>query len=285
MKIIVIPNNLEEIKQLKNVDGYILPIENLSSNFKNTFSLEQIIPYLESNKEKEIFIALNKNMHNQDLSLLEYTLKTLEQYKIQGILYYDIALVNLKNKLHLKNALVWSQEHMTTNYYTSNFWEKYGSKYTYLSNEITMQEIEEIAMHTKTKTLVQIFGYIPMFTSKRKLVKNYTDFFNLSYKKQIYYMEKEQKKYPILENEQGTVVYNQNILNAIKEKVYLEKIGIQYGVIHSLEITTSQLQTIINLFQTVTEENKEEYNQKIEEMFSNTDQGFLYTSTIYKIKK
>ena len=98
-------------------------------------------------------------------------------------------------------------------------------------------------------------------------------------------MEKEQKKYPILENEQGTVVYNQNILNAIKEKVYLEKIGIQYGVIHSLEITTSQLQTIINLFQTVTEENKEEYNQKIEEMFSNTDQGFLYTSTIYKIKK
>ena len=61
---------------------------------------EELITICNEN-DKEIFISLNKNMFNKDLEILEYTLLQLDNLKLNGILYYDIAIVNFKKNLKL----------------------------------------------------------------------------------------------------------------------------------------------------------------------------------------
>ena len=83
-KKIVIPSSLEMIKNLSSqVDGFIIGIQELSVNLPvYVENLEEVISLIKS-YEKEIFVSLNKNMHNSDLPLLKETyINTL--YKLKG---------------------------------------------------------------------------------------------------------------------------------------------------------------------------------------------------------
>ena len=55
-----------------------------------------------------------------------------------------------------------------------------------------------------------------MFVSKRHLIKNYLEYFHLSDNSKINYIEKEDKIYPIIDDNISTSVYSNNILNGIK---------------------------------------------------------------------
>lgn len=276
-KILLIPNSLDDIKKYKNkVDGFILPIKNLSINYSYYIDDLDIINQL---KDKDIFISLNKNMHNKDLNRLKEVLLKLENYPIKGILYYDISIVEYKKELNLKNDLVWNQEHLVNNYRTINYWYNEGVNYAYLSSEITVNEISEIKENTKTKLMMNIFGYIPMFTSKRKLISNYLETFNKDMKSDIYYMEKENIKYPLIQNNNGTTTYSGYVLNGIKEYYNLD---LDYYVINSFLI--DKMEKVIDIFNHINESNLEKSYQEINEIIENTDTGFLHKETIYKVK-
>ena len=259
---LLIPQNEEEIYDLKEYyDGLILSLENLSINYK-TFSLDKIKEIIKNLKNKEIFINLNKNMHNKDIPLLKETLKELDNLDIKGILYYDVSVFNIGSK----HDLVWSVCHMTTNYQTCEFWHKRGVKYTFLSNEITLEEIREISKNTKMELMVQVFGYTPIFASIRDIVKNYRKTFYLEDKSKVNYIKHENDLYPIV-NEQETVVYNSKILNAFEEVEEYKKMGIKYFIINSFLI-----------------DNMKEILQNKSNV-ENQGKGFLYEETIYKVKK
>ncbi len=265
-KVAAIINNIDEAKNIQNyINAYLLPLKDLSINYIHTFSLEEIIEIKKLNKE--IFIIINKNIHNDELDNLEKTLKAIEKLNINGIIFYDIALVNLKQKLNLKTPLVWNQEHLTTNYGTVNYWYNKGIEYAYLSSELTKREIDEIKNNTKAKLFVNIFGYIPMFTSRRHLVKNYLETFNLD-SKQNNTIKKEGKTYPINDTNLGTTVYSDYILNAVN----LDFSNIDYLVFNSNLIDNKDFEEVLKDFK----ENKE--NKFLKET------GFLYKETIYKVK-
>lgn len=271
-KILLIPSNLEML----NIpcDGFILGIKDLSVNLPFYITLEQL---KQIKTDKEIFISLNKNIHENELEKLKKTLIELNNYNIKGVFFYDISIVNLKQKLNLKYDLVWSQEHLTTNSYTVNYWNKRGVKYTYLSSEITIREVNEIKQNTTSKLILPIFGYIPMMDSKRNLVKNYLKEFNLKDNSKINYIEKEDKIYPIVDNE-CTTVYTNKPLNGLKDYINLD---IDYVTINSFLI--DDIQKILNIFKTVTKEKIDEYNERIDSILS-TDTFFLHKETIYKVK-
>ena len=106
-KVAAIINNIDEAKNIQNyIDAYLVPLKDLSINYIHTFILEEIIEIKKLNKE--IFVIINKNIHNNELNNLEKTLKEIEKLNINGIIFYDIALVNLKQKLNLKTPLVWN---------------------------------------------------------------------------------------------------------------------------------------------------------------------------------
>lgn len=279
-KKLVIPSNKEQINSLMNyVDGFIIGLKDMSINLPTYFSLFEIKEISDLLKEngKELFVSLNKNMHNYDLKYLKEVLLEFENYDIKGILYYDMAIVNLKQELELKNDLVFSEEHAVTNFTTINYWNNMGAQYAYLSNEITLHEIIEIHKNSNSKLLVQVFGYIPIFASERKLITNYKKYFNLKDESSKYYIEKEDKKYRVLEDKYTTQVYSDYILEAIDEIKELEEQEIEYLVFNSFDIDD-------NVFDYVVKSYNHIESKDLKKLLENADKGFLYKETIYKVK-
>lgn len=287
-KIMVIPNSKEAIKELINdSDAFLLGVKDLSVNLPIYFTIEELelIIKLLNEYNKEIFIALNKNMHNSDLDYLKEVMNLLSDYKINGVFYYDIAIVNIYNDNKFNYDLVWAQEHLTTNYHTCNYWYDFGAKYVFISGEITLDEIKEIKQNTKAKLIVPIFGYLPMFVSKRHLVKNYLDYFNLKDKSEINYIFKEGNKYPITDDNNGTSVYSANILNGLEESLILREEKIEYLLLNSFNIDVYQFKKVVNIFKNINDTNKKDMIEEINEIIKEpTDRGFLYKETVYKVK-
>ena len=285
-KLLLIPSSASQIDETLDLsDGYILSVKGLSVNspfYMNMHSLNEIIIKLKE-KEKQVFISLNKNISNCDLKVLKETLLELNKMDIDGVLYYDVSVLSLVQKLSLSLPLIWSQEHMTTNYLTCNYYEEKKVKGVYLSSEITLEEIKQIRKKTSLKIIVPIFGYLPMFNSKRHIVQNYLDTFNIKDDSKIYYMEKENKKYPLIDDENGTTVYSSHILNGFPE--YLDLSDIDYVTLNSFNIDNNQFIEVLKCFREAHKTNTEKLSQKIELMLPNLDKGFLYKETIYKVKK
>ena len=279
-KKIIIPSNKEQITNLINyVDGFIIGLKDMSVNLPTYFSLNEIreISKLAKKNDKDLFITINKNMHNSDLKYLKEVLLELEKYNITAIIYYDVSIINLKEDLKLKKDLVFSEEHAVTNYATINYWNNMGANYAFLSNEITLNEIIDIHKNSNSKLLVQVLGHIPIFVSERKLITNYKKYFNLKNNSNLYYIEKEGKKYPIIEDKFTTQVYTDYILSAIDEIKELEKENIEYLVYNSFNINEEVFDYIIT--------RKSIKEKEIKKFFDNIDKGFLYKETIYKVKK
>ncbi len=278
MKKIIIPSNKKQIENLQNyVDGFIIGLKDMSVNLPTYFSLDEIKEISESIKDKELFISLNKNMHNKDLDYLKEVLVELENYNITAILYYDAAIVNIKEDLNLQKDLVFSEEHAVTNYTTINYWNNKGAMYAYLSSEITLKEILDIKKNSNSKLLVQVFGYSPIFDSERKLVTNYKKCFNIEDDSKLYYMEKEGKSYPIIEGKEVTEIYTNYVIDGINEIKDLEKNNIEYIVFNSFLIDEDSFEYIIKSSNFIT-------SKEVEKLIKNSDKGFLYKETIYKVK-
>lgn len=277
-KIIVIPNSYDMLEScINNCDAILIGLKDYSTNLPIYFDMDDIVKINKIVKEnkKELFISLNKNMFNSDLDTLKEILKQLDTLDIKGIFFYDVSIVNLKEELNIKTDLVWSQEHFTTNYATINYWNKKGVKYTRLSNEITMNEILNIANNTSSKLILPVFGYLPMFMSKRKLVTNYKKYFNLDDDSKLYYMYKENKKYPVVENELGTCVYTDEPINLYKEYENIENI-VDYVILNSFLTDNDEFIKVLEYYKT---------KQENEVITKYNNSFFMHKESIYKVKK
>lgn len=286
-KKIVIPKSLEQIKKTINIcDGFIIGLNNLSVNLPCYFNIEEIkdIILLCKKNNKEIFVSLNKNIHNDQIIELTNTLTVIAKLDVTGLIFYDIAVVNLNNRLNLNLNLIWHQEHLVTNYQTINYWCKNGVYGSFLSSELTLEEILMISSEAKCPLMMNVFGFIPMFTSKRPLVKNYLSRFSLEDNSNINYLEKENNLYPIIDNG-VTTVYSSKILNLLSETYILED-KIDYFVLNSFNVSNDVFEQIVNYFNCVSQDNCQDLFNKSSMLLNyNIDTGFLYKNTVYKVKK
>lgn len=281
-KIMIMPTRENINDVLKYSDAILIGLKNMCVNMPDSFEMDEIkdINNLCKEQGKELFVAINKNMHTNDLDMLKDILSKIDDLSLNGIFYYDISIVQYKKELDFKTPLVWSQEHLTTNYATMNYWNSKGISYAYVSSEITLDEIEVITKESTMNLIVPVFGYLPMFVSKRNLVNNYKEYFNLKDDSINYELEKEDRTYPIDNNNLGTVVYSSSILNGLEELERLEKLNVSYVTLNSYRIPCSKFIQVVELFS-----NRDYKNNIIDDMFPNTDKGFLYKETIYRVKK
>ena len=159
MKVAVVTNsnNILEYKE-KGANAFIFGLKDYSSGYHNEVSIDEIKD-IRNYYDGELFIAINKNMFNDDLEELERLMKDLDNLNINGFLFYDIAVLSIHNRLNLKTPLVWNQTHMVTNYNTCNYYYDKGCEYGVIASEITLEEINEIKSKTKMKIFVNDIGY------------------------------------------------------------------------------------------------------------------------------
>ena len=264
-KIIVIPSSLDHMYELTsyNIDGFIVPIKNLSVNQSFEVDYKDLELVIDKIKNKEVILLINKMMHSSDIELLRKVLKKTSTLKVDKIMYYDNSVYMLSQELKLNIPLVIYQDHLNLSILSNKFYNDMGINYAYISSDITKEEIRDIKLNTKSKLFITAYGYVPIFYSRRYLLSNYFEYIDKSYKKDVFYLDNE---YPIKESDFGTIIYSNKIINLINE---LDKLD--YIVMDSFNIDRQEFNEMVNKFI-----NKD----KVEDTYT----GFLDKKTIYKVK-
>ena len=180
MKNILIPDNLKSLDNLiSDFDGFIIGLENMALNTTLLVNIDTISSLVNKYPNKDCFLYINKNMKDDDLNKLKPLLVKLNKLDIKGIFIADPGVLQIAKQINFNKPLIWSQEHMVTNAKTINYWHDLGYSMAYLSNELTISEIQDIRKQTNIPLFCQVFGYIPMFVSKRFLVSNYKNHFKI----------------------------------------------------------------------------------------------------------
>lgn len=274
-KMISVSNREMIEKTLAYTDAYLLGIKNYSVNmpfYLEETELEEVVNLLKDNK-KEIFVNINKNMFSKDLPLIETLLEKIEKLNIDGICFYDVSIISIMKRRNFKTPLAWSQEHFTTNYSTINYWLNEGCDYTFLANEITKEEIIEIKNNTESKLILQTFGYVPIFFSKRPLITNYKKHFKLDDSSSIYYMEKDNLKYPLRELDGSFEVYNAKVLNSLEK---IKDLNLDYIYLNCFLIEDD---CFIKILEYLNNNDVDSINELYKE-----ELGFLEQKTVYRVK-
>lgn len=272
-------------KNYRNAKCVLFGLKDLST-YENEITLEE----LNEIKDKEVFLAIDKNIFNSDLEPLENTLKRIDKYNISGIFFYDLAVLNLAKKYNIKTPLIWNQNFLVTNYKTCNFYQKEGITGAVLSSEITISEVEEIAKNTKIDLFLNIFGYQLMAISKRNLITNYFKYLRLENDKHQNYIIEKNDKFPVIEEKIGTKFYTKDILNGIRYINKLKRANIKYLILDDNLIEQKSFEEVASIYEeaianNLNDEQLLEKEDKIKKLLSNTSTLFLDKKTIYKVKR
>ena len=285
MKLLVGLNNKSILDYLDYTNSFIIGLKDFSINYQEYSTLE-IKKLKEDYPNIEIFVSINKNIFNSDLELLKEKLIELDKLNINGVLFYDLSILSLVKSNNLNIPLVWSQEHMTTNYNTCNYYYDKGSRYVYLSSEITVEEIKEIKEKSKIKLISFFFGYPDVSFSKRKLLSNYFLYHNLDKEKDWYTISSgDENEYYIKESNLGTRILYGKVMNGIKP--FNELINIcDYALLNEELMDHDTFIKGLSIFNKLNnhEITMEEADNGIANLVNSIDTVFYYKKTIYRVK-
>lgn len=276
-KLLIQPIDIKHIDYLNkiNVDGFIIGLKNYSIFQSLKLSIDKI-KKLKINKE--LYISINKPIHNVELEDLKNKLIELSELNIKGILYEDVSILNINNELKLNLNLIWNQMHLPTNYKTCNYWNSKGAKGALLSTELMLNDFIDIKKNTNMIIMTYLYGYMPMFESSRTLITNYMKHIKRIKIDKLYYLyEKERNKYyPIYEEYNNTFILDEisNGINYVKE---LKDNNIDYIVINSLLHNKRDINIVINEY--IDALNDKEIKKK------NVNTGFLFKESIFRVKE
>lgn len=281
MKLLVEPCK-KDINYIDNVDGLILAINDYSVESICTFSVDEIID-IKKNNNCLIFVKINKNLFNEDIESIKDILVKLNENKIDGVFFYDLAILQLKKELNIDIDLIWNQTHMVNNYMTCDYYYSKGVKYALLSKEITLEEIKEIINKSKIDCMVEVVSLPSVAYSKRKLVSNYFKDLNENSINNISVKEKiTGDYYNVIEDSNGTSFFLNKIMNgtSIIKDLYNSKCNYiifrEYGIPDFLDLVSDTNEYIENGCIDDT------YVNKYKKLGDSTN--FFFKKTIYKVK-
>lgn len=275
------------MEYLKYIDGVIMPLAEYSVSYIKKYTVDEIKTFILNNREKEVFVVINRNLFNKDIQTLEGILKELDDIGITGLFYYDLGVLSIYRKCKLNFQLIWNQTHMVTNYNTINYYLEKGASGAVLSNEITLDEILEIRKNTNAKLLVNVLFCPIMSFSRRKLLSNYCKSMNINLDSNKLEIKEHSSGYKclVLEENDGTSIFSSKIVNNLDVvDIYLEN-NLDYVIVDTSFIDDNfkeecfkTINAILNNF----DEKQNLIKNMKEKLGSNT--GFLYRKTIYKVK-
>ena len=268
-KLIVTVNSFEQLDELldKDIYGVMLYIDKISVNssfYINVDELDKI-----NFKDKKIFLVMNKIMHNGDLELVRENLSKIKSMDIK-VLFYDIGVYNIAKDLKMVDKLIIYQDHLNASVYSNRFYSDLGINGSYISSDITGEELVEIKNNNKMEIYFTVYGYIPIFYSRRYLIKNYLKFIDKEQYCGKYSIVSDMgNEYLINEEEYGTTIYSVKPVNLIN---YLDELeNIDYLVMNSNGIDDDEFNKMVDSFIN---------RDKIGDCYL----GFYNTKTIFRVK-
>ncbi len=268
---------------LEICDGIILALDNYSVESIVSFSLDEI-KEIKNNTSKEIFIKINKNLMNEDIEKVKDILIELDKIGVDGVFFYDLAILELKRELGLSIDLVWNQTHMVNNYKTCDYYYSKGVKYALLGKEITLEEIIEIINKSKITSMVEVVSKPSVAFSKRKLITNYYKDLGKEKSNELIIHEKiTDSNYLLTEDSNGTSFYLDIVTNGTGIIKELYENNCQYIIMR--EFGVNSFEELIKDTKNYISNNciDNDYVSKYKKLGDSTN--FFFKKTIYKVKK
>ena len=262
--IIVVLNKKEDITEVlkKDIKGIIIGVKDLST-YNLELEIEDIIN-ISNSTDKKIIIAMNRMIHNRDINRVKDVLKMIKNTSISSILFYDVGILKLAKEMNINKELIIGQEHLNASINSNNFYYRNGVNSTYITSDITCDELLDIKRNTKLDVYYTVDGKLQIFYSRRKLLSSYFEYIEKDMTDNTYYIYDNDKKYTILENGYGTIIYSP-VVNLINHISQLNDINLVIAL--SLQDGIDIIDKFINK-----EEALEDYL------------GFYNTKTTYKVK-
>lgn len=263
---------INDVKELSyEADGYILGIDKYSFLFGKTFNIDEIKKIKDALKKKEIFVSFNRVIFNDELEDYKMKLKEVDDLGINGILVGDIAALTYD----IKTNVILDQMHLNNSFYAINHYYNNGVYGTVLTNDITLSEINDIKKNTKSTLFKQVFGYPHLSTSKRKLISNYKEYFNINDASSIYEISEKNSNniYKIIEDNFGTHILGDKVLNLLSFDI-----DVDYKIVDGFML--GDVKKVLEIFMN----NKKDKNDWINDTY-NANYGFINKETIYRVKK
>ncbi len=293
MQIIVKPKNVYNLdKYIKmKANAFIFGMKDLSVSPTAVINVNSL-NYLRKKLPKniKIFVSIDKNIFDKDIKILKKTLLSLEYLHIDGILFYDFSILELKEELKLTIPLIWNQNFFVTNYMTCNYYKNDLNVFNaVISNEITLEDIKQMVSKTTNNFFINAFGYQLMAYSKRKLISNYFKYIKKPNLKIYHHIIDKNIKYNIKQEKEGTSLISSYILNTLNEINDFKKIGIKYIILDEKNISRKNFLDVLNIYNeavnnNLTSKKLKQLDEKLHKKFNNLSSGFLYNETVYKVK-
>ena len=262
--LVVIPSNKEDINKILNKDikGIILGIKSLSI-YPLELDIDSIIE-IKNNTDKKVYVIINKMIHNNDLDIVRNVLNKINNSNIDGIIFYDLGVFNIIKKMNINKELILSMEHLNASINSHLFYKKRGITGSIVTNDITYKEVLDIKSNTNMNIFYTVYGYLPIFYSRRSLITNYFKYIDKEKHDNRYYIFNNDLRYMVIEHNYGTIIYSPlvNLLNKKEELNILDNLVIDLSYTDNYDIIDKYI-------------NNEKEDGYI---------GFYDTKTIYRLK-
>ena len=235
---IILPNDKEfKLYEKYNLNAFILPLKDYSIGYQVYFDLDEIN---ELSNKYTIYVILNKFLHR---TIYEFEKLYPKFNKNIKFIVEDIGLFTIIDK----SRLVLYENHILSNYKAINFLNDIDIKNVVINNDLTINELKEIIMKSKSNIYYFYTAKNMIMYSRRNLVKNFNKFFEIEGPNDYLLSETvTHKELEITDEKDGSVVrYNKifcaskylndltkfnliidfNYINDISKKMILENIN------------------------------------------------------------
>ncbi|MDX1770194.1 MAG: peptidase U32 family protein [Planococcaceae bacterium] len=305
-ELLVTPKSVNHLNELisAGADAFLIGEKQFGLRLPGEFKLTDIEKsvQLAHASNKKVYVSMNALFHNEKIDALLPYMKNLEKMNVDGIVFGDPAIVQIKKESQLSIPLHWNTETTATNWFTANYWGRRGANRAVLARELSLEEVVEIKENAEVAIEVQIHGMTCMFQSKRALLGNYflyqdkaMEIENRSSGQPMFLHDKERNnKYPIFEDVNGTHIFSPNDMCLIDELGEMIEAEIDSFKIDGILQEESYITTVTALYRQAIdaymespdlyEELKDQLVASIENIqpeLRPLDTGFFFKETVY----
>ncbi len=233
---------LEEIKDLPAIvnagaDEVCIALEGYSSSAMKKMRFSELEYALQFCKTmgKDVSILVNKFFHEGDLAKLDTLKEWVQTHPICALYFGDLAVANVFHNVEVQ--LVYMPDTLVTSTNDANFWheQKIG---TVISPLLTIEETLQIAKDTEGSIAI-VHGRTNLSHSYRQLLsgwkQEYESALAIKENRSLYLVEeKRDGKMPVYEDETGTMIYADYILDSFDEMEDLMQTNVSGFMVNGL---------------------------------------------------
>ncbi len=243
-------------------DALIVGHERYALRVPGSFEIEDIerAKQIATRLNRKLYVAMNALFHQDMLDEIEVYIKKLREIGVDTIQFGDPAVLMSLGQQHGDTGSLrmhWNTETTSTNYHTINFWARKGVHRAVLARELSLDDVLEIKRQTNIEIQVLVHGMTCIFHSKRELVSNFARYqgkdvteasFGLGRRLFVKEDKRDEQKYPIYEDVNGTHIMSYDDICMIEHLSMLIKAGIDSLQIDTILKSLEYSRTVIRIY-------------------------------------